>query len=333
MTEEKPRLYLLHGEDELEIKQHIEKLILKMGEPGMAALNTSRLQGGSFSLEDLRSAVLAVPFMLPRRLVIVESILSSLVSESMRESFIDILEHIPASTGLVIAEYRTLIKEVRRNEKAHWLQVWLKDDKEWVYERKFRLPEGGALVKWIQQTAEQLGGVFSYEAAGLLAEMVGQDTRLARQEIEKLLVFVNFSRAVTAGDVQKLTPYSGTPADFALANAIREGNQKEALRILHQELRDHEPVVILHSIVAMFRSLLKARDVIDRGGGESDVMKELRISQGHARHLTQQARDFPMSVLQVIYHKLLEIDEAIKTGQMEGEVALDVFIASFKPLS
>lgn len=333
MTEEKPRLYLLHGEDELAIKQQIDKIVIKMGEPSMAVLNTTRLQGSNFSLEQLRSAILAVPFMLTRRLVIVESVLSSLASDSMRKVFIDILEHIPASTGLVVAEYRTLIKEPRRNEKPHWLFIWLNGGKEWVYERHFGLPEGGALLKWIQQTAKQMGGELTYEATGLLAEMVGQDTRLARQEIEKLFLYVNFSRAVEAGDVQKLTPYSGTPADFALANAIREGNQKEALRLLHQELIEKEPVVILHSIVAMFRTLLKARDVIDRGGGESEIMKELRTTPKHTGYLFQQAHGFSMPILREIYHKLLEIDQAIKTGQMEGDVALDVFIASFKPQS
>jgi len=232
-----------------------------------------------------------------------------------------------------LVEYHTLPVSERGKEKPHWLQVWAKGAGEQAHIKGFPLPKASDMAKWIQGKARQLGGEFTPEAAELLAGMVGQDTRLASQEIEKLLLFVDFSRAVAPGDVQELTPYAGAPADFALANALRERNQKQALHILHQELSEKDPLVILHSMVALFRRLLMARDVIERGGGEAGVIKELRVSPGYAYHLTDQAQAFSMADLRAIYLKLLEIDVAIKTSQMEGDVALDIFLASFTPQS
>jgi len=185
------------------------------------------------------------------------------------------------------------------------------------------------MVEWILGQARAQGGQFSNQAAALLATLVGEDTRTASQEIQKLLLYVNFSRPVETEDVHELTPDAGLVEDFALVNAIRERNQRKAMSILRRELAQKEVIVILHSIVSIFRRLLQARDVIERGGGKTDVARELKISPNYAHHLTEQARPFSLAVLSDIYHRLLEIDEAIKTGKMDGEVALDLFITEF----
>jgi hypothetical protein len=41
-----------------------------------------------------------------------------------------------------------------------------------------------------------------------------------------------------------------------------------------------------------------------------------------------QTRNFSTQALERIYHRLLETDEAIKTGQMEGDVALDMLVTA-----
>jgi DNA polymerase III delta subunit len=47
-----------------------------------------------------------------------------------------------------------------------------------------------------------------------------------------------------------------------------------------------------------------------------------------AGKVSRQARQFSLPTLEVIYHRLLEIDLAIKTSQMTGELALDTLLAS-----
>jgi DNA polymerase III delta subunit len=42
-----------------------------------------------------------------------------------------------------------------------------------------------------------------------------------------------------------------------------------------------------------------------------------------------QAHHFSLSILETIYHRLLNLDESIKTGQIEELLALDTFIAGF----
>ena len=47
-----------------------------------------------------------------------------------------------------------------------------------------------------------------------------------------------------------------------------------------------------------------------------------------ADKLIPQARKFSMDDLKRIYHKLLDIDEAQKTGQAPGELAMEMLVTS-----
>jgi len=68
MSEEiKPIVYILRGDDREAIKSHIKSLYNKLGELDMAEMNTTRLEGKSADLNDLRSAALSLPFLAERR--------------------------------------------------------------------------------------------------------------------------------------------------------------------------------------------------------------------------------------------------------------------------
>ena len=47
-----------------------------------------------------------------------------------------------------------------------------------------------------------------------------------------------------------------------------------------------------------------------------------------AQKMLEQARGFTMPQLEEIYHYLLDIDQGIKTGKFDIEMALDLLIAS-----
>ena len=56
-------------------------------------------------------------------------------------------------------------------------------------------------------------------------------------------------------------------------------------------------------------------------------MKALRSAEYPAKKAIAAARHFTVSRLEQIYRRLLEIDEAAKTGGMPLDVALDVLVA------
>ena len=329
MTESKPVVYIFHGDDEFATGQALGGIESQMGDPATAEMNTSHLDGRSLNLDELVQATRSMPFLAERRLVVLMDPLGSLKSSKDRDKFKTILENVPATTALVIQISKPLVDaRGRRSGKKHWLENWAQTQDGKVFIREFSLPKGPKMANWIRSQAKESGGDFSHPAAALLGTYVGDDPRLAAQEIEKLLAYVNYQRAVEPDDVEYLVAYAGETSVFDMVDALGTRNGREAQRLLHRLLEQDEPLRLFGMVVRQFRLLLLTRELLDAGYRETEIASAIKSPPFVVRKLTGQVRNFSLTQLEIIYHKLLEIDEAIKTGQTEGDVALDTLVAA-----
>jgi DNA polymerase III delta subunit len=74
-----------------------------------------------------------------------------------------------------------------------------------------------------------------------------------------------------------------------------------------------------------FRLLLRAREAIDMG---LNPQQTLGVHPFVAGKVTEQARNFSLSDLERIHHRLMEIDLADKTSQIQLDAALVGLIAA-----
>ncbi len=327
-----PVVYLFHGEDEFSIAQAVQGLEARLGDPASAVMNTARLDGRAISLDVLRNAASAIPFIGERRLVIVDSPLAKIDPvPASHEKFLALLDGLPDSTALILVEHKPLVVEKKKGGKVavikHWLLLWAESGGERVYVRAYPAPDSNKMAEFIQAQAKAAGGGFTRGAAIQLAGLVGADTRLAYQEVQKLLAHANYQRPVEVEDVQALTAAAGQADIFAMVDALGNQDGKQAMRLLQRLMEEQDYQSLFGMIVRQFRLLLQTREVIDGGGRESDVARLLGVHPFVASKMTSQARHFTLPVLETVYQRLLDIDEAIKTGQIEGEVALDIFVA------
>jgi len=325
----KPSVYIFHGDDEFAIAQAVEAIIAQMGDPATAEMNITRLDGRSLNLDELVRTTRSVPFLADRRLVILADPLGAMKSPKTRDRFKDILAGVPQSTALVIEIHKPLVdSRARRRGTKHWLEKWAEKQDGRAFMREFPLPKGAAMSRWIQQQARERGGEFHIQAAELLGSYVGDDPRLAVQEIEKLLAYVNYARPVEADDVEELVPYAGETSVFDMVDALGRRDGRAALGLLHRLLEQDEPLRLFGMVTRQFRLLLLTRELLDAGYREQAIAAELKISGFVVRKLLPQVRNFSLPQLEAVYRKLLEVDEAIKTGQTEGDVALDTLFAA-----
>lgn len=326
---EKPVIYILHGDDEYAIAQFISNMEAKLGDPSTAGLNITQFEKGSLPLEEITAVVQSMPFLAERRLVVLHDPLTGMQSANVRQQFKTLLAQVPPTTALVLAINRPLIPHRdRRRGKQHWLQKWAQEHEGRVYEKELFLARGPELVRWIQNQAIEEGGEITSEAAALLANLVDEDPRIAVQEIDKLLAYVNYSRPVEPDDVEYLVAYVGGGDVFAMVDALGEGNGQKALRMLHQLIADDDPLRLFGMIVRQFRLLLLTRELMDLGYREDEIARQLRTYPFVVRKLIPQTRNFSIESLEDIFRRLLDMDEAIKTGKIEGEVALDTLVTA-----
>jgi DNA polymerase-3 subunit delta len=345
-----PTLYLLHGDDEIAMRETIARLYEQLGEPSMRDLNTTRLEGRGLSLAALRDACGTAPFIARRRMVIVEGYFTWLLSRTREaddlsenempaapgrarglEDLTPILEEVPPSTALVFIERRTL-------PGRHAMLAWCATQGERAWVRHFEAPRPSDLPAWILRRAEHHGGRIEREAAQQLALAVGEDLSRLDEEVAKLLTYVDRARPVKAEDVRRLTPESAETDVFAMVDAIGQRDGPKATRLLHKMLGEQDAGYIMGMVVRQLRLLLLAREALDTGPrtirlGEAlraiPLRETERVPDFVAEKLEAQARRFNLAALDQWYGQLRDLDEDIKTGKIAAGVGLEAMLAAW----
>jgi DNA polymerase-3 subunit delta len=316
-------IFFFYGNDEFAIRKQAEKFASMFSDPTTAGMNTTRLDARNASEAELANAVGALPFLAPQRLVILENVSKKYTGLEGHKKFVAFLETIPPTTKLVLVDPDE-IKE--RDVPNHWLVKWTAKAGEKAKAQGFMLPRQREMPGWIIAETKRQGGQIEPAAAARLAEMTGEEPRQAAQEITKLLTYVNFSHAIGIEDVEAVSILTASVDVFELVDALGTQNGKLAQKLLHRLLEEKDAFEIFGMVVRQFRLLTTARDVIDEGGALPDVTEALGMHPFVAEKAYKQARAFSMEALEAIYHRLLAMDEAAKTGVMPLDLALDTLI-------
>lgn len=316
-------IHFFYGNDEFAIRKETEKYAAMFSDPTTAGMNTARLDVRTASDNDLSNATSAMPFLAERRLVVVENASKRFTGQDGHKRFMTFLDGVPAFTRLVLVEAEE-IKEKDFNN--HWLVKWVRKNPEKAEARGFMLPHEREIPAWIVKEAKKQGGAIELPAAARLAEMTGENTRQAALEITKLLTYVNFAHPVGLEDVEAVSIVTAGVDIFDLVDAIGNQNAKQAQKLFHRLLEDKDAFEIFGLVVRQFRLLTLAREVIEENGGLPEVIEALRVLPFVAEKSIKQARNFSMDTLKSIYHRLLAMDEAAKSGGMPLETSLDILI-------
>ena len=318
MQTQKPTVYILHGDNKLAIREFISKLRQKLGDAQASQMDVQRFDGDSLDFGSLEEACTTIPFLSPRRLITLENAGSVIGKGNREDAFFDLLDRLPQSTALILVDFRNL------NPQSSKLLQWAQDHALQSYVRDFKTPKGHDFTRWMTKRCRAVGGEIDPQAAALLADLVAGDTHLAEQELEKLLDYVYRQRPVNIHDVEQPTPFHGQSNVIAMVDAVEQRDGRQAFTHLHRLLEDHPPRYAFSMIVRQFRLLLQAREAIDT---QIDPHKVLKVHAFVIDKVSAQARNFSLNDLENIYHKLLDIDLASKTGRVDLDVALDSLLA------
>lgn len=320
--------YIFHGDDEFTLSEAVAELKGKLGDPAMVDVNTTILDGQGLTLPELIHACDAIPFMGDRRLVIVEGLLQrfdpqkggrSEADQRLVDGLRDYLQDLPDTTRLLFVESKSL------HGNNSILRLGQRDDH--AYVRKFEVPRHQAVSRWIRERVEEKGGRIQTGAVMALAAYGGDDLRRLDQEIEKLLTYAG-DRPVTEANVRQLVPAATESDIFAMVDALGQRNHREAATRLHELLEAGEPpMYLLYMITRQFRILIQVKELAGEGMSRSALQSRLGLHPFVVKKALAQARNFSPSQLNAIYQKILETDEAIKTGRLEPELALDMLVA------
>lgn len=325
MSRRAPTFYVFHGSDEFSCHAQLQAMRAQMGDPSLAELNITVLDGKTASAAEVLSSARAIPFLGDKRLVIVEEMLSwwtrkgaSKSDKAGLETLAEGLADLPDWARVVFVERETL------SDKNPILQ--LAKTAPGGYHKEFNPPRNP--VQWITNHAHaEYGTEIERPAATALAAVIGEDLRAADSEIAKLAAYTGGERPITEADVRLLTSYKAEVQVFDMVDALGKRDGATASRLLHRLLDEAEPLRLFALIIRQFRLLILAREHLNTGGTAGQLSQAIGVHPFVAEKIAAQVRAFSLEQLKQIYHFLLDTDLGIKTGKVDGVLALDLLIA------
>jgi DNA polymerase III subunit delta len=340
--------YIFHGEDEFSRVEALVDLKSKMGDPAWLDLNTTVLDARKLMLSELIHACDAVPFLGEHRLVIVEGLLASFDQRSRREEkageaddsatetdkaevvtdtsradgLVTYLPRLPETTWLVFVEPRMLKPAnpvLRYAEKAGKTQAHV---------RAFSPPKQHDLNDWIRRRVIAKGGHIKPPAIELLATYLGNDLRLIDMELDKLLTFVGEDQPITEGAVRQLVTAIQESSVFDLVDALGLRDRRRAMALLVEMLdAGQPPAYLMIMIVRQVRILLQLKELSTEHLNLEQIKKQTGLHSFVVNKCLRQAHNFSLEALESIYGRLVELDTAMKTGQISSTLGLELLVA------
>lgn len=183
------------------------------------------------------------------------------------------------------------------------------------------------LKKWIVSRAEYNGVSIEPAAIELMLALAGTNLFMLTSEVDKLALYTGRGHTIDAQTVEKLVARSLEQNIFALVDKIVSRKIDEALRIYYDLLKlNEEPIKILSVITGQFRLIYQVKELSRRGYGQQQIAGYLKVHPFRIKLAAGQAQKFGDTELTHIMKELAEADLKMKTGQMNKELLIELFL-------
>lgn len=327
-------LHVLIGEDDFSLRQELENIKKSIGDATALMSNTTVFDGKTVTPEQLRAASESMPFLAEKRLVIVEGLLEKFESKkengkkkssgknSKQEEYLTFtaaVKNLPSFTELVITGGKV-------SERNPLLQELMK----FTRVKVFPLLKAQQLSQWIEKRVSSYGKgkKITPKAVSLMVRLVGNDLWAMSNELEKLILFTD-GRDIDEDDVKAVVSHAQEASIFNMVDAIIEQRIGTAQELLQQLFRQGmAPSQILFMVSRQVRIIYQVKEMRTAGRQRGEIMGKLGLSSDFVlRKAWEQAERYSPARIKDVYHRLLEADISIKTGKIEGELALNILIA------
>ena len=325
--------HLIYGDSFL-VPRRRAQLVSELGTADVLEANQHRLQGSRVKPSELVGVCNALPFMDDYRLVIVEGLLATAETRATRGRS---ARREPATESSASREWQVLAEAVPNMPDTTVLvftegplsanNALLRMLRPVCQSEELSAPSGEALARWIKDSAQAKGSTISPSAIRSITDLVGNDLWTLDQELEKLSLYAT-GREIAEADIQMMVSQVREASIFAAVDAMIDGRPAAALRLLHQlKEAGREASYIIGMVERQLRLLALARDSMDQGVPRNEIGGRLGTSSDFViRKTLEQAQRHSWQDIVQRYNRLLEADLAIKQGQMEPDLALELLV-------
>lgn len=327
-----PRVVLLCGKEEYLIQWYTEALIKKYVSDASRALDFVTLQGEALTFEKICESLETVSLMSERKVVLVPDFLPAGgkalkgFPESDVKKLIDYFKDIPDESLLILTvhedeEYKSRSNKVKtavgKNGKVYDFRPLNDRLLRSFIEKRFRT----AAKAYMPSVINTIISVSGYGNKAIEYSLYNLEN-----DLKKIIAYSDGE--ITEADIHAVLSVSPENNVFAMLDAIGKNRKDEAFRLLHNLLISGTPIFnLVRMITNQLELILSVKEMKELGMSLVEMQKRLGIHQFRVKKTAALSGQYSREHLRQILASAYEIDENIKTGLLDGELALEFFIA------
>lgn len=293
----------LYGEEPYLIQEHLPTT--------REGCETTRHQGKSLSLRELRTICTAVSFFSEEQVHIIAGILDNKALQENPTVCEDMCKQDDPSITLVFVhngkpdKRKKLFKILERSCTSHDCAPLT----------------GRDLTTWIGKKIAAANLRLQPAAQRLFESMLGNNLSIIAKEIEKLTVYAG-GQTLCEEDVMALTAAAAQTNVFDLVDALGQKQTAKALKLFHGLVQDKYDVIPLLAMIArQVRLLMQCLSL--KATYQQAWKQHISLHPFVLKKIEEQSRNFTLQELQQLYRELYQIDKTMKSSSVDPIGLLD----------
>ncbi len=311
-------LIFIYGQDTYRMKRKLMEIIeeyKKSRKSGLSLKFVDCQKSGLGAFGDFQSDSSQFSMFKEKKLIVVSQ---PFLDAGFKERFLENKGNFAKSDDLIVFYQEG---EIRKNDS---LFKFLEEN---ALCQNFNLLEGQKLKKWVLDELKNQEVKFREDIADELCFRVGSDLWRMENEIQKIAAF-GLGKEVVKKDIAVLVRPRIESDIFKTIDAVAQGEKQTALQFIRKHIeKGDSPVYLFSMINYQFRNLLMIKDFIEKRKPYDAIAKLSGLHPFVVKKGYYLSHKFAFSELKKIYQRIFQIDLEIKTGRIEPEAALEIFIA------
>lgn len=306
------QVYLLYGEERYLRRQYRERLQKALcGEDD--SMNTHFYEGRDVPVGEIIDLAETLPFLAERRVFFISD---SGLFRSGGEKMAEYLTQ-PSETAFFVFNE----SEVDKRSKL------FKTVRSKGYAAEFAVQDERTLKRWAAGVLAKDGKRITESTVQLLLTKTGTDMDNIQTELEKLVCYCLDREVITDADVEAVCTTRISSHIFDMIDAIADKQPRKALELYYDLLSLKEPPMrILYLIARQCNLLLQAKELKASGHDDRTVSSRLGVPPFIAGKCMKQAARFSAAALRRALQQCVESEEAVKRGQMNDVMSVEILI-------
>ncbi len=306
-------IYLISSESRILIEEEIEKII-------GPSKNKVVYNAIETSIEDILNEASYVAMFDEMKYIVVKNATffgSTKLKEEEEKLLINYLKNPYPFTTLIFTSYevvdgrKKITKEIKENH--HLIQI--------------NTPKGLELYQKVNELFSKKKYKAEKDIINYIINSCLGNFDLIVKEMEKIDLYYENSSKMDLKIVKEIVSKTMSENQFKFVDAVIAKDLKKAKQIYNELLTlKIEPLSLINLLAREYRYLLEMKYLEKKGSSKVEITKNLKIQDWQLEKLTKEANQYHEDDLKDYLIRLEKLDYQIKSGSMDKQISIDLFL-------